>query len=95
MASLIAFQPNRTSFPPFQQNVTLDGVAYNMATAWNISRGDWYVSLTDQSGNLIRNQPLIGSPPAGTGTDLPLFPGLLVTSQIVYRPSTGNFEISP
>ena len=88
----IPFTPNNSNAPPFQALVTLDGVSYNLITMWNLYRGDWYVNLTDQSGNVIINQPLIGSPP---DFNIYLFPGLFLTSTVLYRVSTGNFEIGP
>lgn len=88
----IAFAPNNASTPPFQAQVTLDGNPYLLATMWNLYRAFWYVSLTDQNGNLVGNQPLIGSPP---NVNIPLFPGTFKTSTIVYVPSTGNFVVSP
>ena len=91
--TLIPFLPNNASTPPFQAQVTLDGTPYTLATAWNIFRGFWYVKITDQSGNLICNQPLIGSPP---NANIYLFPSAgFATSTILYRTSTGSFELGP
>lgn len=88
----ILFTPNNTSSPPFQTSVTLDGVSYSMYTMSNFYSNRWYVLLADQSGNVVRNMPLIGSPP---DFDIYLFPGLLQTSTVLYRVSTGSFEIGP
>lgn len=88
----IAFRPNNSAAPPFQASVTLDGVSYSMVTMWNTYRGDWYVSLTDQSGALVINQPLIGSP---NGADMPLFPGIFLTSVVVFRAPSQQFEVTP
>ena len=88
----IAFVPNSTIAPPFQALVTLDGVSYNIVAMWSIYRNDWMIQLQDQNGNLISNQPLIGSPPNAT---IPLFPGFFQISTLAYFPSTGNFVISP
>jgi hypothetical protein len=90
--TVIQFTPSTITTPPFQVNVTLDGTSYSLVTMWNFYRGDWYVSLTDQNGNIIINQPLIGSPP---DSNIYLFPGLFTTSTVVYRVSTGQFEITP
>lgn len=90
--TLIPFTPSANGGPPFSTLVTLDGSAYTFSAAWSIYRGDWYFSLTDVSGNLIINQPLIGSPPDAT---IYLAPGLFTTSTLAYRPSTGNLEIGP
>lgn len=95
----IPFLPNNASAPPFQANVVLDGASYSLVTMWNSYRagagsdpGDWYMSLTDQNGMVIVNQPLIGSPP---DSDIPLAPGLFTTNTLVFRASTQNFEIGP
>lgn len=95
----IAFTPSASAAPPFQTTVTLDGTAYSLVTTWNFYRGGdngegdgWYYSLTDQSGTLIVNAPLIGSPP---DADILLAPGLFVTSTLLYRADTGLFEVGP
>ena len=88
----IKFLPSPNAAPPFQAIVTLDGQSYALIAMWNFYRGDWYVSLTDQSGNLVCNQPLIGSPPDSI---IPLFPGNFTTSTISYSVSTGSFVITP
>lgn len=49
------------------------------------------MQLTDMSGVIIITQPLIGSP---IGTDINLVYGLFDSGSLVYRPSTGNFEVS-
>lgn len=88
----VPFQPNSTNAPPFSTLLTLDGQAYTFAVAWNLYAGRWYFSLTDQSGNLLVNQPLIGSPP---DADIYLAPGMFTTSTLVYRVATNNLEIGP
>jgi len=88
----IPFLPNNNAAPPFQATVTLDSTSYSLVTMWNFYASRWYVSLTDQGGNIVANQPLIGSPPA---VNIILFPGLFTTSTLVYRVSTGNFEQTP
>lgn len=88
----IPFLPNNAATPPFQTQVTLDGNPYNLETRWNLYRGDWYCSLVDQSGTVVMNQPLVGSPP---NASIYLFPGLFKTSTIIYQPSSGNFVIGP
>jgi hypothetical protein len=88
----ILFTPSNTASPPFQVPVTLDGVGYSLATMWSFYRGDWYVSLSDQNGNIVVNQPLIGSP---ANASIFLFPGFFMTSTVLYRVSTGQFEIGP
>jgi len=88
----IPFVPDPVTAPPFTTLVTLDGTAYTLATAWNFSRGDWYVGLGDQNGNTIAYQPLVGSPP---DRDIPLFPGMFTRSKLIYRVDSGVFEQTP
>lgn len=90
--TIIPFNPSPTTAPPFSAILTLDGASYSLVAMWNFYRGDWYISLTDQNGNLVINQPLIGSP---DGADIPLAPGVFTSSTLVYRVSTGNFEQNP
>lgn len=88
----IPFQPSPTNAPPFTALVTLDSVAYTLTAMWNFYRSDWYITLTDDSGNIVVNQPLIGSPP---DSDIYLAPGYFSQSTLLYRVSTGNFEQNP
>lgn len=90
--TVISFTPSPTAAPPFTALVTLDGQPYNLTCTWNFYRGDWYYTLTDQSGNVLVNQPLIGSPP---NADIFLAAGLFTTSTLLYRLSTNAFEIGP
>jgi hypothetical protein len=89
--TLIPFLPRTNASPPFSAVVTLDGTAYTMIVMWNFYRGDWYFLLTDEAGNIVVNQPLIGSPP---NANMYLAPGLFAFSKILYRATTGNFEIT-
>lgn len=88
----IPFTPSITDAPPFSVLVTLDGASYTLAAAWNIYGQRWYVTLTDQSGNLIINIPLIGSPP---NANIYLTPGMFTVSTLLYRVATNQFEITP
>ena len=92
MATLIPFKPNGNAAPPFQATVILDGASYSLVAMWNLYRGDWYVSLTDQNGTLLVWQPLIGSPP---GTSIPLGPGFFKASTLSYDVASGNFIQTP
>jgi len=88
----LAFNPRATGYPPFSALVTLDGAPYRLTAMWNLYRFEWYISLADQSGNLVVNQPLIGSPP---DSNIYLAPGVFTTSTLVYRTSLAQFEIEP
>lgn len=90
--TLVPFQPQPNSVPPFQATVTLDGVTYGLSCAWNIFRGGFYYTITDQSGVVTYTGALVGSP---AGQNIYLAPGIFSTSTILYRTGTGNFEIVP
>lgn len=92
MTTFIAFTPSANGTPPFQTVVTLDGKSYSLVCSWNVYRQAWYLSLTDQSGNVTSLFPLIGSPP---GANIYLAPGIFSISTILYRIGTGNFEVNP
>ncbi len=90
--TLIPFNLNPNASPPFQASFVLDGVTYIGTVTWNIAGQRWYITLTDQSGNLIVNQALIGSP---LNADIILFPNMFQTSTVLFREDTGNFEVTP
>lgn len=92
MTTLVPFAPSPLSAPPFQANVTLDSAQYLLTAGWNAYRGDWYYTITDQFGNVQITAALVGSPPSA---NIYLAPQIFATSTILYRPSTGNFEINP
>lgn len=92
MTTLIAFAPNNQDTPPFSTVMQLDGNYYNAAVTWNVYAQRWYLTLSDQSGNVIWNGALVGSPTAG---NIYLAPGLFETSTLLYRSGTNNFEITP
>ncbi len=92
MTTLVAFQPNPNSAPPFQATITMDGSSYNLTTLGTLKRGGYYVNSAAQEGTVEGMGALVGSPPAA---NIYLAPGVFQTSTILYRPSTGNFEINP
>ena len=89
--TVIPFQPANTS-PPFQTVVTLDGAQYALAVTWNVYGQRWYVTLTDDNGNIVWNGAMIGSPLV---SDILLAPGIFTASTILFREDTGNFEVNP
>lgn len=92
MTTLIAFTPSATASPPFTATITLDGAQYGLIVAWNAYAGRWYYSLIDQNQNTVITAALVGSP---SGSSILLAPGLFAASTLLYRASTGNFEITP
>ncbi|HQT24968.1 MAG TPA: hypothetical protein PLK99_00015, partial [Burkholderiales bacterium] len=80
--TLIPFTPSNAVVPPFQTLMVLDGSTYHAVATWNVYAQRWYLTLTDQNGNLAWNGPIIGSP---MGFDIPLAPGIFQTSTVLYR----------
>jgi len=92
MTTFVAFLPNASATPPFQAVFTLDGASVIGSVAWNIASQRWYLTLANQSGAVLWNGALVGSP---LDTDILLACGVFETSTILYRADTGNFEVTP
>jgi hypothetical protein len=98
MTTYIPFTPSQISAPPFSTQVTLDGTSYTLSCFWNSYRGGtsgqsgWYYQLTDQSGNVVITAALVGSP---DNAPIYLAWGILTSSTLLYRTSSGNFETVP
>jgi hypothetical protein len=88
----VPLQLNSATTPPFAYPFTLDGASYIGSVIWNLAAQRWYFLLTDQVGNQTWLGPLIGSP---LNYDIPLAPGIFMTSTILFREDAGNFEVSP
>ena len=91
VTTFMPFQPQPNTSPPFQTAVTLDGATYALTCTWNLM-GRWYFTIAAQNGTPIYTGGLVGSP---LNNDILLAPGIFQTSTILYRESTGNFEITP
>jgi hypothetical protein len=92
MTTIIPFQINGNTSPPFSTIFTLDGSSVLGTAAWNTFGQRWYLSLTDQSGNNLWTGALVGSP---LNANIYLAPDVFETSTILYRADTGNFEVTP
>ena len=90
MTTIVNFNPSQSA--NFQFNPTLDGITYVAICTWNIYAPRYYISIYDNSGNLIVTNPIISSP---DHFDIDLVYGYFQTSKLVYRASSGNFEITP
>ncbi len=81
---------------PFQFTATLDGDNYTVSLAWNTFGQRFFINITDQGGNLILATPLISSADASTGFPaINLVGGYFVTSTLIFRESTQQFEVAP
>lgn len=91
MTTLLPFNPQPTSSPPFQSAVTLDNATYGLSCWWSLL-GRWFYTIADHSGTPVYTGALVGS---STNNSVFLAPGIFQTSTILYRTGTGNFEITP
>lgn len=90
MTTYIAFQPSLIA--PFQFQGTFDGQIYTVQCTWNLFGQRFYINIYDLSNNLIVCRPQIGSP---TTYNINLLAGYFLTTVMVFRESSGNFEIDP
>lgn len=59
MSQTFIFSPSNST--AFTFNPTLDGVIYTATITWNVAGERWYITITDSSGNVILNMPVISS----------------------------------
>ena len=90
MTTYIPFVVSQTS--AFSFNATLGGSQYTITITWNMSGQRWYFNLATLQQVPVLAVALIGSPP---DYDINLVQGFITGSTVVYRVSTGNFEINP
>lgn len=90
MTTLVPFNPNPSASPPWRTIFTLDGASVVGTATWNVFAQRWYLSLTDQSGNNLWTGALVASP---EGFDIQLAPDVFRNSTILYRETSGNFEV--
>ncbi|MHB8372272.1 MAG: phage baseplate plug family protein [Thermoplasmataceae archaeon] len=88
----ISFSFSPTANPPFQTTVMLDGVNYTLSALFNFPSQRWYFTITNSSNVVVLCRPITGSP---VGSDINLLFGYFSVSTLVYRSSTGNFEVGP
>ncbi len=89
MTTIFSFSPSQTA--PFQFQPTLDGQVYTVTVPWSLFGQRYYVNIAQLDGTPVALLPLIGSPP---DYDISLTAGYF-NSTLVYRVSTGQFEVSP
>ena len=89
MTTFVPFLPSSSS--PFQFQATLNGQSYNVVVKWNLAGQRYYANVFSSAGDRVATVAMVGSPP---GYDISLVAGYFA-SRLVWRPSTGNFEVSP
>jgi hypothetical protein len=90
MTTLTQFAPTINQNFSFQP--TLDGQQYNVVVTWNLFGMRWVINVYTLQNVLILQKPLTGSPP---DYDINLIEGYFITSTLVYRVASNNFEVSP
>lgn len=90
MTTFVQFTPTPQAAFAFQ--ATLDGVTFRIEVRWNLFGQRWYLTCTDQSNNPVFHLPMIASPDEG---EINIVRGYFVTSSLVFRQSSQQFEIAP
>lgn len=90
MTTLVQYAPSATA--PFQFQPVLDGATYLATVLWNTAAQRNYLKISAANGSLVCYVAMVGSPPM---YDINLVAGYFATATLVWRPSTGNFEIGP
>lgn len=87
--TLYQFAPSVTANYSFSP--TLDGAQYSVIISWQLFGRRWIVNVYDLSGNLVLAKPLRSSP---DDYDINIIGGYFTSTTMVYRESTGNFEVT-
>ena len=90
MTTLTQFTPQVNQNFSFQP--TLDGQQYTAVVTWSLFGQRWVLNVYTLQNVLVFQKPLTGSP---LGYDINLAQGYFVTSTLVYREPTNNFEVTP
>jgi len=90
MTTFVAFNPSPSA--NFQFNPVLDGTTYTAICTWNGYGNRYYINIYDAFKTLILSIPIIASP---DNYDINLVKNYFFTSTLVYRASSGNFEVTP
>ena len=90
MTTFTQFTPSVSKNFTFQP--TLDGQVYSVVVTWSLFGQRWLVNCYDLSGNLKFARPLRASP---NNANINIAGGYFITSTLIYREQTRNFEVSP
>ena len=94
----IAFTPNQLTgfaFQPTLEDSTGALETYNAYVKWNTMEQRWYLSVENSDGVIQINTPLVESPDNKDFNLIAASTLTFFTSTIVFRDSTGMFEINP
>lgn len=69
----------------------LDGTVYNCQIKWNVAALRWYLLITDGSGNVVLNTPLVGS---GSSGGINIISVVFKSTSMYWRERNGQIEVS-
>jgi len=75
---------------PTQFSLTLDGARYYAYIRWNFAGERWYIVLTDETGDLIMNAPVIEST---RDEPIDLLAGYGFTNTLIFNDTIKAFEV--
>lgn len=93
-----AFTPNQLSgysFQPSLFDISGAGDEYTAKVSWNTFEQRWYLSITSAGDILAINTPLVESPDTMDFNLIGASSNPVFSSTIVFRDSTGMFEVNP
>jgi hypothetical protein len=64
MTTYLPFSPSQAANPPWQGQITLDGVTYNLTATWSPFGQRWYINLVALDGTSLLYTARVGSPNA-------------------------------
>lgn len=88
--TVVPFRPSLLT--PFTFQAVTAAATYTVIITWSLAGQRWYFNLFTLSGVLVASMAMVGSPP-NYGTDLAY--GQIAPATIIFRVSTGNFEVNP
>jgi hypothetical protein len=87
--TVVPFQPSNDQ--PFTFQATVSTGTYTVIITWSLAGQRYYFNLYTLGGVLVASMAMVGSPPNGSNLDLSY--GQIAPDSIIWRPSTGNFEV--
>jgi hypothetical protein len=87
MTTYIQFSPSSNSNFTFEAD--LDGQTYTLTARWSLYGERYYLMITDLSGNVLLNIPMVASP---NNYDISLTAGYF-TTKVIYREGSNQIEI--
>jgi hypothetical protein len=87
------FQFQATLLGPTALVASFTGTTFNVSVPWNTTGQRWYVTITDQNGNLVLSRALTSG--SLIGSPVNLVGGWFTGSTMVFIEATSQFEVTP